>query len=152
MIKKTTAIAASFLALLAPLDGAAEQSTPAGLAWLAGCWEHLDGSTREIWSGSQDGLHFGYSVTRKDGRVVAFEDLRITPGPSGPVYSASPNGGPATGFTLSSHAGWTASFDNAEHDFPQRIRYRRDGDRLEATISLIDDSEAMSFAMRRCTD
>jgi hypothetical protein len=26
-------------------------------------------------------------------------------------------------------------FENLEHDFPQRIEYQRDGDRLTATIS-----------------
>lgn len=143
-------VKSSIAAVLVATATGAASAEPHELAWMAGCWEHEDGGTREVWSGSQDGLYFGYSVTRRDGRVVAFEDLRITPGPSGPVYSASPNGSAATAFTLSSSEGWAATFDNAEHDFPQRIAYRRDGERMEATISLIDGSEAMAFAMRRC--
>lgn len=134
---------------------AAAQSIPTrdvdGLAWLAGCWAHEDGNTKEIWSGSQGGLHFGYSVTHKDGRVVAFEDLRITPSGAGSHYSASPNGAPATSFSESERGKQQVAFTNAEHDFPQRIAYRREGDRLVATISLLDGSKAMSFAMRRCS-
>ena len=36
-------------------------------------------------------------------------------------------------------------FENAQHDFPQRIRYWRDGKALKAEISLIDGSKAVNF-------
>jgi hypothetical protein len=42
-----------------------------------------------------------------------------------------------------------AVFENARHDFPQRIVYRREGKRLVATVSLKDGSNAMSWRYRR---
>ena len=56
---------------------------------------------------------------------------------------------PPVGFRLVASDGTSATFENPAHDFPQRIQYRRDGDRLVATISARDGSNAMSWTYRR---
>jgi hypothetical protein len=50
------------------------------------------------------------------------------------IYIASPRGVGTTEFSLITYAENCVVFDNLEHDFPQRIIYRRDGDRLTAQI------------------
>jgi hypothetical protein len=39
-------------------------------------------------------------------------------------------------------------FENAEHDYPQRIRYWREGKLLKARISLLDGSKPVDFQFR----
>jgi hypothetical protein len=43
-------------------------------------------------------------------------------------------------------------FADPGHDYPQRIRYAREGDRMTAEISLMDGSRGQGFAFRRCRD
>ena len=47
--------------------------------------------TREVWSGSEDGYYFGYSIVLKDGHAVFFEQMRVDPAPL-PVFNAYPEG------------------------------------------------------------
>jgi hypothetical protein len=42
-----------------------------------------------------------------------------------------------------------AVFENSSHDYPQRILYRREGNRLTATISYIDGGDPYTYAYRR---
>lgn len=128
---------------------------PAGvddLAWLSGRWETAaEGRwTEESWSAPRGGLLLGYSRSGRGEAVREFEHLRIQAGADGvPAYWASPGGRAAVAFRLVSARGTEAVFENPQHDFPQRIRYRRDGDALIATISAIDGSRAMSWTYRR---
>jgi Domain of unknown function (DUF6265) len=39
-------------------------------------------------------------------------------------------------------------FENAAHDYPQRIHYWREGKELKAEISLIDGNKATEFSFR----
>ena len=52
-------------------------------------------------------------------------------------------------FALAEHGAAHATFENAAHDYPQRITYARDGETLTATISLIDGSKAMRWTYKR---
>ncbi len=52
-------------------------------------------------------------------------------------------------FRLVESGAGRAAFENADHDYPQRIAYVRDGDTLTATISLVDGSKARSWVYRR---
>lgn len=122
------------------------------LAWLSGRWEAASEGrwTEESWSAPRGGMLLGYSRSGRDEAVREFEHLRIQPSQDGvPVYWASPGGRPAVPFRLVSVTGTEAVFENPQHDFPQRIRYRRDGEVLVATISAIDGSNATSWTYRR---
>lgn len=92
----------------------------------------------------------GVSRTVKDGRMVAFEFLRIVEREGGLVYIAQPDGRSPTEFTLTRLEGETAVFENPAHDFPKVIRYsiRPDGT-LEAEISGEPPRRPQTFAFRR---
>lgn len=149
-----TAIAAAALASVAVSATAAD--TAESLSWLSGCWQH-DGAERgsqEVWSEAAGGTLFGFSRSVRDGRTVAYEYLRIAAGEDGRLqFIASPSGQRTTAFTLVASDARSVSFENPEHDFPQRIAYRLlPGERLQATISgTIDGRErVVEFPMTRC--
>jgi len=119
------------------------------LGWLEGCWDTGNG-TQEVWVLASDYL-FGFSTVEKDGRAVFFEQLRIEPTEQDFAYVASPRGGASVRFDLVAEAGASATFENPEHDHPQRIRYRLDGDELVAEISLLDGTRAGNWRYRSCS-
>lgn len=148
--------AATRVVLACIAAGAAAAEPVDSLGWLSGCWQH-DGAERgseEMWSEAAGGTLFGFSRTVRDGRTVAFEYLRIVTGADGSLqYIASPSGQRTTAFTLVASDAHSVSFENPDHDFPQRIAYRLlPGDRLLATISgTIDGRErVVEFPMTRC--
>lgn len=120
--------------------------------WLDGCWEHLDGSTREVWIDVGSGLLFGYAVTLRNGKLHAFEDLRIEPSATGATFVASPNGKNPVHFPKVAASHLSMTFENLDHDFPQRITYRREGETLTAEISTVEGTDAMQIEMRKCSD
>ncbi|MEO0997705.1 MAG: DUF6265 family protein [Pseudomonadota bacterium] len=133
------------------LAGCASTGQPvAPLAWLSGCWQSGDGATREVWTESYDGVMFGHSVTLADGIVRFWEDLRIESMGDTQVFTAMPGGAAPVEFLSAAVAGDSVVFENAGHDFPQRIAYRRDGDRLTATIETISGEDTRVFEYRRC--
>lgn len=119
--------------------------------WISGCWQADNGATREIWTESYDGLVFGHSVTRRDGNVDFFEDLRIETDGERSVYIASPGGKNPVAFAMTSKTATSATFENPSHDYPQKITYSRSGNRLTATTSLIDGKNKRDFAFASCT-
>jgi hypothetical protein len=132
---------------------AAPRASVADLAWMSGRWESVSASgrwTEESWSVPRGGIMLGHSRSGSGDVVREFEFLRLQAGPDGvPAYLAQPGGRPATAFRLAAREGASATFDNPQHDFPQRIRYVRTGDTMVATISRLDGSNAMSFSFRR---
>ena len=118
------------------------------LAWLAGCW--TDGETVERWTLAEGGYLFGGSVVKRDGEVVFFEQMRIEPADSGPVFNAYPKGSGPSAFPLREQGDRSITFANGDHDYPQRITYARDGRELIATISLLDGGNETGWRYRRC--
>ncbi|MEM7458241.1 MAG: DUF6265 family protein [Pseudomonadota bacterium] len=127
----------------------AEEADPDHLDWFSGCWRSLDGSTREIWSTSEDGHYFGYSVVLNAGKLVFFEQMRIDPADM-PVFNAYPRGAGPSAFPAVAVTENSITFANPEHDFPQKIKYVREGDQLKAVISLIDDTRQGHFNYIAC--
>lgn len=118
------------VALLVAMSSA--QPKLADLAFMAGHWS--DGTTEEVWLAPKGGLMLGMNRTVANGKTF-FENLRIEESGGKIIYLASPGGKPATPFPLQSVQGKRAVFENAAHDFPQRIIYELDArGRLVATV------------------
>ncbi len=91
----------------------------------------------------------GTSVTRS-GDATVFEYLRIVSSAARVVFYAQPNGvSPAVAFELAHSEPNIVMFENAQHDFPQRIRYQRDGRMLTARISTIDGRAERTWDFRK---
>jgi hypothetical protein len=123
------------------------------LDWMTGCWTHERYDQREVWSEDLGGLKFGYGVNRDaNGKVTFFEDLRIENRPGGAVYIASPRGTAPTEFVETERTGLSITFENPDHDYPQKITYSGNRVSLVATISTIDDDRVQSWAMYDCAE
>lgn len=112
----------------------------ADLAWLSGDWvgTRRTSAIEERWGPVAGGSLFGVSRTLRDGKLRAFEYLRIVERDGGLVYVAQPGGRTATEFVLTSLDAKRAVFDNPRHDFPQRIVYERsDEGALTALIGFV---------------
>ena len=106
----------------------------AQLSWLAGCW-HGEGG-EECWLAPRGGtmIAINRGPDRAD-RPPSFELLRVVESGDGLVLLAQPGGrSPATPFRATEVGDARVVFENPEHDFPQRITYRLDGDTLRARV------------------
>lgn len=115
----------------------APTATVADLGFLKGSWSGPQGpaEVEEHWTAPKAGTLVGMNRTTRGDRTVAFEFLRIETRADGIYYLASPGGKSVTPFKLAEISAGKASFDNPSHDFPQRISYWKDGDKLCAEIS-----------------
>lgn len=109
------------------------------LGWMSGYWLSCEGGREvsETWSDPRAGLMTGMNITVRNGRA-GFELSRIAPttaSPDAPFgYFAQPEGQAATLFPVIEAAPGRVVFQQAAHDFPQRIVYEREGDVLNARI------------------
>ena len=110
--------------------------------WMTGCWAGTVGTSRvhERWMAADAATMIGVSHTVKDGRLAAFEFLRIVARPDAVVYLAQPGGRPPTEFRVTSQADGAIVFENPAHDFPKRIGYDRTG--LTGLTAWIDGGPA----------
>lgn len=138
----------------APAASAAPKWTRADLqklGWLVGTWAMKDGEvvTEEHWEPLQGSSMLGTSHTFRGERTLAFEFLRLSAARDTIGYVAMPGGKAATTFRLATLADGVAEFTNAEHDYPQKIRYERTEKGVTATISLFDGGKAQAFVFER---
>ena len=113
-------------------------------AWVAGHWRTAEGATlvEEAWLYPAGGTMLGVNRTIAGEKTVAFEYLRLEADDQGVRLLASPGGrSPATAFTLIEFEHQRAVFENPDHVFPQRVVYRREGNRLHAAIEGTRDGE-----------
>lgn len=97
------------------------------------------------------GLMFGHATTMQGGSLAFFEQSRIDLRNPRATYTASPDGQRPVVFTEPAlSAADTVTFENGDHDYPQRIAYRKTRDGLAATISLLDGSRPTQYAWERC--
>jgi len=127
------------------------------LAFMVGCWKSADGVNLEVWSPPEGGLMFGYATTTRNGTLATFEQSRIDTRQSLAQYVASPEGQRPVVFLekrdpLALVAPNTVTFENGDHDYPQRITYRGTDKGLTANISLLDGSRPVAYAWERCED
>jgi len=95
------------------------------LSWMAGNWSGVQGGVdmEEFWQQPKGNTMLGLHRDVAGGKTVSFEFLRIEATPEAITYWASPRGRPATPFRLIEQKGKRVVFENAKHDFPQRVIY-----------------------------
>jgi hypothetical protein len=144
-------VIASFLVI--GVAGAADPDP--SLDWIGGHWcvglgEEI---VEEVWLPPHGGVALGLGRTRTDDRTTAFEYLRIADHDGTLSYIAQPGGRPSTVFKRTAGGERWIRFENPDHDFPQRIEYRRDGDGLHAEIAGPGENGreiVISFDYSRC--
>ncbi|MGA0610138.1 DUF6265 family protein [Caldimonas sp. KR1-144] len=145
--------AATGVAAAADAPGRVQQ-----LGWLAGCWQLERRTERgprivdEQWMAPSGGALLGSSRTVSAGVLVDFEHMLIREEGGGLVFTARPARQPEASFRAIEIADGAVVFENREHDFPQRVIYRRGADgRLDARIEgvLGGQPRAIDFPYRR---
>jgi Domain of unknown function (DUF6265) len=155
----TLAVAAVVGQLAAPAGAAstdvARAATAADLGWMAGCWISTgeSGSQEECWVAPAGGVMLGVHRDVSP-RGTAFEFLRIADEGDGLIYFASPSGRAPTPFRLVELGDRRAVFANLEHDFPQRVLYWIEGERLRARADGVvgGETRALDFSWESAPD
>lgn len=118
--------------------------------WLAGCWEQRTGNREslEMWMPPAGGLMLGASRTIVGGAVREYEQVMIKVEGGKLVYTALPSGQPTASFTSTNVTDSSFTVENPQHDFPQRIIYRRRG--ADSLIARIEGgTRGFDYPMRR---
>ncbi len=143
---RTAAVSLALALMAAP---SAAQEPAAFPAWMAGAWTLSDGDrwTEEFWTHPRGGVMIGASREGQGETLRSWEAIRIVRKADGALaYVPMPNGGPAVEFALVRQDARSIEFANPAHDFPQRIRYWREGDMLHAEIALLDGGRAIGWS------
>jgi hypothetical protein len=121
-------------------------------AWLAGSWRGTSNGTamEEHWTSAAGTMMVGmHRDIRANGRTL-FEYMRIEKSGDTLIFQGSPGGRPATPFPMREQSATRIVFENAAHDFPQRIIYwkadRQLCARVEGTIKQKLESEEWCWA------
>ena len=144
-----------FLALLLAAQG--QMPGPSLPSWMAGCWEERKGDrwTEECWTAPRGAIMIGSGRSGKGTRLSSWERMEIvheeTDDPAVPwmTFYGAPGGKNRTAFVWVPDKGPRLTFVNAEHDYPQRIRYWREGKYLIAETALSDGSKAQRWRYSR---
>ena len=116
--------------------------------WMTGAWVMQDGKrwADEYWTPPRAGIMIGASRLGEDEKLQFWEHMRITREPDGTLafWAVAADQKPVR-FPVVKNIANEIVFENPSHDYPQRIRYWREGQELKAQISLIDGGRAVEF-------
>jgi len=139
-------------ALLAPPPLSAEAPRHAALpAWLAGTWMMEEGASwaDELWTDPRGGVMLGLSRSGFGPQLQDWELTRIQSKPDGSMaFIVQRQGREAIEFPMVLVSDAAIEFANPARDYPQRIRYWRQGKLLMAEMSRLDGSEVMRWNYR----
>lgn len=148
MIARMMKVALAAAAMTAPAMAAG----PTMPGWLTGCWAEEKGPnwTEECWAGPRGGIMLGGGRSGRSDALRSWEVMQIEQTADGKLtFYAQPKGAPRVAFPMASVGDREMVFLNAAHDYPQRIRYWREGMDLLAEISLADGSKAIRWHYKR---
>ncbi|MFN2315648.1 MAG: DUF6265 family protein [Gemmatimonadales bacterium] len=113
--------------LMLPAAASAQAELLRQAGWLGGCWESRSGTrvTHEFWMPAAGDLMVGGGRTLVGDAARGFEHLRLHAREGRLTYTAIPSGQAETAFTSITVSDSLLVFENLQHDFPQRIAYRR---------------------------
>ncbi|WP_306253942.1 DUF6265 family protein [Parvularcula sp. IMCC14364] len=129
-------------------------SAPADdFSWVEGCWQADQGQTKEIWSEEFGGVRFGYAVTlNEQGKAGFYEQMVIHETDKGWAFTALTRGnGLPVSFPLVGTASQEATFENPDHDFPQKIRYYRVEEKLFADVTDLSGDNGFTAKLQPCS-
>jgi hypothetical protein len=153
----STALGATLAVFLT--SGHAAPSPVDRLAWMSGCWQQAARNGQivdEQWMAPRGGQMIGMGRTVRGDSLLEFEHLRIFVRAGRAVYHAEPSGQTPADFTAESVGDTIVVFENPQHDFPQRIIYRKRGAdslwaRVEGTAGGRSNGVDFPYARARCT-
>lgn len=127
--------------------GSVSAQTLEDLNFMAGNWTGTQNGAKmqEIWTTSPGGIMVGLHKDVFPNGKSSFEFLRIVSNSQGITYLASPGGSEPTPFTLKEVKNKKATFENLDHDFPQRIIYERQDDKLMVRIEDASGEKGMGW-------
>ena len=106
------------------------------VAWLAGCWQYVKGdrTVEEQWMAPRGHTMISTGRTTQGDTLAEYELVLIREHNGQLAYESHPSGQGSAVFLSRTVGENEIVFENLQHDFPQRIGYRRDGDSLHAWI------------------
>ena len=119
--------------------------------WLIGQWHYPAGDHlfSEKWEKNSAGMLKGEGYLIKDGDTIFTEKLSIVQLSGISYYIAAPQGQAPVKFILTSDNEDKYIFENPQHDFPQKIEYRRTSDStVIATVSGVENGVDKSTEYR----
>jgi hypothetical protein len=145
-MKSCVGLAVAIVFLISPVVGQAVKPSLAELSWIGGCWEMTNTERNlqitEQWMKPAGGMMIGAGRTVRAGKTVDYEFLRIVEDIDGIFYVAKPIANKdETRFKLIKAVANEIVFENLTHDFPQRVMYKREGDKLNARIEGTKDGK-----------
>lgn len=166
MRRSTSVVAFAVLTLALGPKPAATQARPglvSRLVWIAGCWEEAPrggGHTtvEEQWMTPRAGAMIGMSrMVRGDTAMIEFERLRVFEHNGRAVFHAEPSDQPPADFETTRVSDTLVVFENAAHDFPQRVIYHKRGAdsllaRIEGTTHGATRAVDYPYARVRCAN
>ena len=131
-------LAAFFLVTLAVGNSIHAQTKPsvADLFWLSGCWQGRQGTAviEEMWSKPAGTTMLGLGRTVRNNRTISFEFMQFREQNGILAFLPQPQGGAQVTFPLKEATAAKFTFENLNHDFPQRVSYERKRGQLLASI------------------
>jgi hypothetical protein len=111
--------------------------------WLLGNWERLDDEegkqTFENWDKISEDHYSGFSYTLQNGDTLSQEIMQIARTEGDWILSVKvPQETESVSFILADLSPYEFTFVNEVIDFPNTIRYWKNGDKISATISNAD--------------
>ncbi len=119
---------------------------------MSGNWTNIDGEkwSEENWLSPRGNMMLGNSWSGQGDAVGFWEQMRIEREADGNVvFWAVAGDQKPIRFVAKRNDKQSITFENPAHDYPQRIRYWRAGNKLLAEISLIDGSKPVQFAFTK---
>src|SRR5262245_7042700 len=123
------------------------------LAWLQGCWQSVSGDrvVEEQWTAPRAGSMLGIGRTTRGTTLIEYEFVVVGERGERLVYLAHPSGQSPAEFASIAVSSTAVIFENAQHDFPQRVGYQRQGTDLAAWVEGTKDGQTrrVDFHYRR---
>jgi hypothetical protein len=122
------------------------------LGWLSGTWVRTNAQTNEIgnerWVKMSGSEWQGFGLTMKGQDTVSLERLKLIIKDDAIYYVADvPENKQPVYFKLTEVSDNRFVVENPEHEFPKKISYQKDGDKLRAT--LFDDTKSVDYFFQR---